>query len=792
MSTFDWLPPDFLQPGRAGSRDYLTIVHTKKPCGKHVALDGEGKALWLSHGDVIEGEGIIVHVPDADAMSALLRLLPPNHYLIPDFIPCAGQEPFEIMATWRLNMALGLPADNRPFGSQNLEGHALPVYAKLKENFTPGSWRLFDFDRDEHTPDALRSLQVHEAIARLEEALPGLKGCPQVVALSSKGRVLKGGEPLAASPNFHMWVQAADPDLTDQFRQRLLARLAAAGLGWMKPRSDKMGPAALIDSSVWAVSRCVYSGAPGVGEGLTLAPAEVLATEGYRFTLASLPPTSEAEHAAAKSVFGIEWHGGAGGSGGSFRDTTGQLTEDTILEVKGHKPMTLAVFMADDTFNPGVKYRCQTPFRASTSWNGILRKYEGGQATVYDHGSTVLYAWPDPLACFNVEDEPEGDGSDGGAGAGELTAGNSAKRSGLTAPAITEDEIARAQLTPTCIVENMLYADVGVVNAPGGVGKTTLTLYIAVCIRLGLDVFGERVVKRGPVLILTAEDSRQILVARLREIMAGMFLDAEQTQAVMDGVRIADVSGLGFKLTEVVKDMVLPYETNIDAVLELGREVQPVVVMVDPAVSFGVGESRVNDAEQGLIETGRRLRNELRCCVLYIHHTGKANAREKTLDQYTGRGGSSFADGSRMVLVMQNLTEGEFVKATGQKLEAGETGIVLARPKISFCPPQGEIYIKRTGYLFGMVKASARTPEQAAQFAAAKVYEFLENEYRQGRRYSTSDLESMTDKIGLPRQKIRASLTELKVTGRAIYHEVKGKSGSHWQPVTLAEDGGDT
>jgi len=117
---------------------------------------------------------------------------------------------------------------------------------------------------------------------------------------------------------------------------------------------------------------------------------------------------------------------------------------------------------------------------------------------------------------------------------------------------------------------------------------------------------------------------------------------------------------------------------------------------------------------------------------------------------------------------------------------------VLARPKISFCPPQGEIYIKRTGYWFGMVEASVRTPEQAAQFAAAKVYEFLEHEYRQGRRYSTSDLDSMTDRIGLPRLKIRESLTELKVTGRAIYHEVKGKSGSHWQPVTLAEDGGDT
>lgn len=245
---------------------------------------------------------------------------------------------------------------------------------------------------------------AHEAIARLEEALPGLKGCAMVVALSSKGRVLQHDKPVAASPNFHAWVQVADPDLTDQFRLRLKPRLAAAGLGWMKPKGDKMGPAALIDTSVWAISRCVYVGAPNVGPGLTLAPANVRVTEGGRFTLASLPEPTEAERAAMRDAFGIEFREGGGAS---FRDATGQLTGDTPLEVQGHKPMTLAEFMANDAFVPDVKYRCQTPFRASTSWNGILRKYKSGRATVYDNGTEVLYAWPDPLAGFDVEGESE-------------------------------------------------------------------------------------------------------------------------------------------------------------------------------------------------------------------------------------------------------------------------------------------------------------------------------------------------------------------------------------------------
>lgn len=30
----------------------------------------------------------------------------------------------------------------------------------------------------------------------------------------------------------------------------------------------------------------------------------------------------------------------------------------------------------------------------------------------------------------------------------------------------------------------------------------------------------------------------------------------------------------------------------------------------------------------------------MQCAVLYVHHTGKANARDKTTDQYSGRGGT--------------------------------------------------------------------------------------------------------------------------------------------------------
>ena len=54
----------------------------------------------------------------------------------------------------------------------------------------------------------------------------------------------------------------------------------------------------------------------------------------------------------------------------------------------------------------------------------------------------------------------------------------------------TESELGSAQLHPKCIVENIYYADVGALFAPGGVGKTTVKIYESICIALGRDLWG--------------------------------------------------------------------------------------------------------------------------------------------------------------------------------------------------------------------------------------------------------------------------------------------------------------
>mgnify|MGYP000918914291 CR=1 FL=1 len=355
---------------------------------------------------------------------------------------------------------------------------------------------------------------------------------------------------------------------------------------------------------------------------------------------------------------------------------------------------------------------------------------------------------------------------------------------------ITPLELHAARLTPRKILPDLIYADVRTRFAAGGTGKTTLALYEAAVLALGRSLYGRTPERPVRTVFVTREDTREILVARLREIMKAMHLSADEIRQVLENVLVLDKSGDHFRLSEVVRDVVAPHHVNIAALGDALEEWQPDWLLFDPLVSFGVGEQRVNDAEQGLIEAFRIMRNRLDCCVEGIHHSGKQNARDKTLDQYSGRGGSALSDGARMVAVLQPLDAAEWLKATGSRLLDGESGLVMALPKLSYAKQQPSIFLRRHGYAFTQEIVQQTTPEQAARERADQVHRFLLSEYRQGRRYGVSDLDTCTRTLNLSRSEIREAASALKVAGRVMYHHASGKTGSHYEPLTAAEPDG--
>lgn len=287
------------------------------------------------------------------------------------------------------------------------------------------------------------------------------------------------------------------------------------------------------------------------------------------------------------------------------------------------------------------------------------------------------------------------------------------------------DEMRDAQIAPRCIVENYLFADVATLIAPGSTGKTTMLLYESVCIVLGRMLWGLEVRGPGPVLIVTAEDRREFLVARLREIGRALRLSDADWRRVREGVLIDDMTARPRKLSAVVEDIVTPagFAEEIVAGCK-GAGIAPAMIAFDPLVSFGVGEARVNDAEQGLIEAGRVIVSGLNCCVRFVHHTGKGPALDKRVDQYTGRGGSALADGARMVAVLAAVDAAELAKNVGLTLGEGESAFRIERPKLTYAPPQrAPLYVKRSGYAFDSTLPMSVQDREDAEAAAQRARE---------------------------------------------------------------------
>jgi hypothetical protein len=324
------------------------------------------------------------------------------------------------------------------------------------------------------------------------------------------------------------------------------------------------------------------------------------------------------------------------------------------------------------------------------------------------------------------------------------------------AAAISESEWQTSRLAPDCVVEDYLYADVALLIAPGGTGKTTLMLYEAVHIALGRDLHGLEIKKRGRVVIVTAEDSREMLIARLRNVAAGMKLSDAHIRVVRDSVRIVDVSGLGLRLTtEGLSGSIQP-SPYVDELITEFKPLEPVMVVIDPAISFGISEARINDNEQALVEAGRRMRRELNCCVRFIHHTGKANAREATADQYSGRGGSAFADGARMVHVLQPVKD-------------STTDLTLTRPKMSYCLPQDPLLLVRDGHIFTV---TTRGPGDLLR----RDSEYVAGLVAGADEPTKNTLEAMNSKI--PRTRLREVIKHMIDIGALVYCESSKKGGA--------------
>lgn len=225
--------------------------------------------------------------------------------------------------------------------------------------------------------------------------------------------------------------------------------------------------------------------------------------------------------------------------------------------------------------------------------------------------------------------------------------------------------------------ERYIKGFISVLVAPGGIGKSSLTLLDAVSIATGKSLSGFRVAERGAVWLYNAEDPQEELDRRLAalslchkiklEDLPNLYLTSGDDQSFI--VATNGQSGNAILNTELQKTIIKTIKDN-----------GIILFIVDPFVLTHELSENDNTKISAVVRYFRQIAKEAECAVCLVHHTSKAGMALKTDDPNMARGASSLIGAARIAHTLLPLSDTErgelqihenqrhrFVKLTGAK-----------------------------------------------------------------------------------------------------------------------------
>jgi len=335
------------------------------------------------------------------------------------------------------------------------------------------------------------------------------------------------------------------------------------------------------------------------------------------------------------------------------------------------------------------------------------------------------------------------------------------------------DELYGVPYKPPMIVDGYLQQDAGGDVGTGGTGKTTLLLWEAVHVILGRPLYGRNIARSGGVLIVTAEDSREITLSRLNQVCNALGLNKTEQDKVRKHFYVEDISATDAKL--VVADRFGVHGTPlVEEIIEKYANLGLAFVSLDPTSLLGPGELSGNDGMAQLMRTARTLCKELGAAVRLVHHVGQQVSRSDIRDQYAGRGGSAFADNSRSQRQIVKTVARKF-DYEGSKYELPSEisdfdiakGNVLAIyvHKLSYAERDSKpIIVVRNGFAFRHVPMDRVDNSDAAKANRRenemwRVVDYIRGQLLAGKKIGRTELEENThiEALGLTRADLRTA-----------------------------------
>lgn len=252
------------------------------------------------------------------------------------------------------------------------------------------------------------------------------------------------------------------------------------------------------------------------------------------------------------------------------------------------------------------------------------------------------------------------------------------------APLIATQFVWRDPLTipprPWVYGRHMIRKQVSVTVAPGGVGKSSLTLVEALAMVTGRELLGEWVA-RSPlkVWVYNLEDPRDEMDRRVigammhhgvwsDDIGDRLFIDTGRERALCTAIEVRGEA-------TIVKPEIDALAAEITA-----RGID--VLIIDPFVSSHRVSENASGAIDMVAKEWARLADRCNCAIELVHHTRKTNGAEATSED--GRGSSALLAAARSGRVLNKMTD-------DQKIDAGvkddpATYFAITRDKANLAP----------------------------------------------------------------------------------------------------------
>jgi hypothetical protein len=239
------------------------------------------------------------------------------------------------------------------------------------------------------------------------------------------------------------------------------------------------------------------------------------------------------------------------------------------------------------------------------------------------------------------------------------------------------------------IIEDILPKHRTTFAAPGGTGKTQLTLWMALHVAAGRKMFGRYEVKRpGRVLVMNAEDPKKQLQRRLIQLANHIeWLSEEEKYAAFERVAFVDFELETFALTAQLQ-RTNHYDITgvVGEIVDAYKTADLSWVIFDPMTLFGFDEAGGNDSASAMMKAAGILADRLNCAVTYVTHTTKAGARAGEADMHTTRGAAAFGDLTRAHWNLINYRPYDPINKT--------RFLQLSFDKASYAAPQQPVHLQ--------------------------------------------------------------------------------------------------